>query len=170
MNSAFIFHCTCVSATPLTWPKQHNWLTSPVGTIEWWSLIVVQASSCGSGKHKMLTYLAKNNISGIIQAVSDENKRKESEYWNILSANGVGRQLFKMKYSEEQNSNLIVRREDKYEKINYFLQWASWIYGPWQHDSKAESNKQLRHVRPSAVSQVTPNGQIFDLFRILNFH
>ena len=121
LNPAFMFHCTSVSAIQLTWPKQHNWLTRPVGSIEWWSLIGVQASSCGSNKHKMLTYLAKNNINGIIQTVSDEDKRKESEYWNILCQRmELEDQFLKWNFREDQNSKHIVGRENKYEKNKLF--------------------------------------------------
>jgi hypothetical protein len=31
LNPAFTFHYNIVSGTSLTWPKQHNWLTRPVG-------------------------------------------------------------------------------------------------------------------------------------------
>jgi hypothetical protein len=42
------------------------------------SLIDVQASSCGSNKYMMLTYLAKNNSNEIIQGVSNEVKRSNA--------------------------------------------------------------------------------------------
>jgi len=44
------------------------------------SLIVVQASICGSNKYMLLKYLAKNSINEIINTLSDEDKRKECEY------------------------------------------------------------------------------------------
>jgi hypothetical protein len=44
------------------------------------SIIGMQAGSCGSSKYTMLIYLVKNNNIETIQAVSDEEKRKEFEY------------------------------------------------------------------------------------------
>jgi len=77
-NPAFMFHCTCVSGTPLTWPQQHNWLRRPGGLCEWWSWNGVQSSSCGSNKYVKLTYLAKNSINESIQRVSDEGNRRNA--------------------------------------------------------------------------------------------
>jgi hypothetical protein len=48
------------------------------------SLIGVKASSCGSNKYSMLTYLYKNNNIESLQRVSDEDKRKECEFCNTL--------------------------------------------------------------------------------------
>jgi hypothetical protein len=47
-------------------------------------LFGLQSGSFGSNKWKMSTYLAKNNNAESMEKVSDEVKRKECAFYNIL--------------------------------------------------------------------------------------
>jgi len=74
-------------------------------------LIGLQAGSCGSNKWKMSTYLAKNNNIESMEKVSDEDKRKECEFYNILCLNmELEDKFLKWSFMGRQNSTLIFVR------------------------------------------------------------
>jgi hypothetical protein len=58
--------------------------------------------------------------------------------------------------------NLIVGRENKYDKMKLFPTVSQLNARAVTAMSQSGSNTQLRHVRPSAGSQMIRNGQIFD--------
>ena len=116
----------------------------------------------------MSTYLAKNNNTESMEKVSDEVKRKECEFYNILCLYmELEDKFLKWSFMGRQNSTPIFVREVKFEKWNLFLQWAIWIHRSWQRAHKAESNKLLHHVRSSADSQVNLTRQIFHIILYL---
>jgi len=113
----------------------------------------------------MLTYIAKNNSNESIHTVSDEDKRKECDFYNTLRQFiGVGRQVLKRCVRGQQNNKTqtsSLGTKVNVSKWNYLVQWASWIHGRWQRDCKAESDNQFRHVCRSAGSHVTSTAHIF---------